>query len=192
MEKYASMWRGDTPIDRQLAAADLWTDMTNYSVVTVDDPRSRLENMFPQSHTKEATFRNPEHMRMGLAAAGGGYLAGRAMQEKEASDAKKLQIGGALVGGSLLGAHQYYQSKGGKKATSRRHMKLEKEIASYERGVALGNKRSKTKERLFKLKKKYADAAAYSPVATGLAGAAVGATSGGLAARNYSKQTGML
>jgi hypothetical protein len=127
MEKYASMWRGETPVERQLAAADLWTDMTSDSVVTVDDPRSRLENMFPQSHTKEA------------------------------SDARKLQIGGALVGGSLLGAHQYHQSKGGKKSKSRRHMKLEKEIASYERGIALGKKRSKTKERMLKMKQKYAD-----------------------------------
>ena len=65
MEKYASMWRGETPIERQDHAVDMWNNLAG-GVIPKEDVSSRLEKLFPQTHTKEAAYtkENPlEHIR---------------------------------------------------------------------------------------------------------------------------------
>ena len=57
MEKYASMWRGETPVERQEHAVDMWNNMTGGSIAK-EDTASRLEKLFPHSHTKTA-FASP-------------------------------------------------------------------------------------------------------------------------------------
>ena len=94
MEKYASMWRADSPAERQDEATDLWNDLTG--VDRKSNTRERLQSLFPASHSKEAareqvniyTAGQPEDV-LGLPT---GSIFNKAFSQEEVDKAKAALI----------------------------------------------------------------------------------------------------
>ena len=113
MEKYASMWKADTPVERQADARDLWSDLTGRNHAK-NDTTTRLQEMFPAAgtHNKEAS--------------------------KSSVIRDRLLGAATAVGATAGGMYQYNKSKKNEKGFSKRDLARMSEEAAYQKQLESG------------------------------------------------------
>ena len=119
MDKYASMWKADTPVERQAEAREMWDDLTGVNHKK-EDTSSRLSKLFPQAttHTKEASL-------------------------SEADLRKRYIAGAALAGSGALGLREYLRSKKNEAGHSAREIDVEARKAAIAKRIAMGQAASR-------------------------------------------------
>lgn len=154
MDKYASMWKADTPIERQADARDLWDDLTGINH-SKQDTTTRLHELFPaaRTHNKEAS---------------------------KSSVIRDRLLGAGLAGGAIVGGgYQYNQSKKNSKGLTKRQQARIVRDAAYQKSLETGGSaKSKAGVKLDRMREQYEN---YLDANPGMA-TAMGATLGGGAA----------
>lgn len=148
------MWKAATPAEWQDDAKAMWDDLTGSP--TNIDTKSRLENLFPKSHVKEA----------------------------KASDdlAKKLIAGGATLGAGVVGTDAYLKSRKNKKGFTKREIAIAERKAGEAVARKMGKKgKGRLKKALQELSDKKEKFLSDNPAAAAASGAALGAAAGGYA-----------
>ena len=163
MEKYASMWKADTPVERQAEARDLWDGLTGIEH-SKKDTTARLQELFPSAgtHNKEASKSSVIRDRL-----------------------MGAMIASGAVGGGL---YQKNRSKKNELGFSPREIERESDRAAYMKEVEMGkpvrsrlsNKSARMRERI----EKYLDE---NPGQATALGAILGGTAAGVGAHSAFK-----
>lgn len=165
MEKYASMWKADTPVERQAEARELWDDLTGINH-SKEDTTARLERLFPQAntHNKEAKM--------------------------TASQMRDLMIGtGIGLGGAGAGLAAHSQLKEDIPGISAARANFEANEAAKRRLEELGySKPGRISQALTDARRRALEFSEQNPVLTGLGITSAGALAGGLSARSVAKR----
>ena len=156
MEKYESMWKADTPVERQADARSLWDSLTGIKHPK-QDTTSDLQGMFPaaRSHNKEAS---------------------------KASMIRDRLLGAGIATGAIGGGvYQHNRSKKNNKGFSSRDMDRMTRDAAYQRSLEMGGSaKSKASAKVDRLRgrvEKYLDE---NPGQATAIGAVLGGTAAGL------------
>lgn len=165
LDKYASMWKADTPVERQAEARELWDDLTGINH-SKEDTTARLERLFPQAntHNKEAKM--------------------------SASQMRDLMIGtGIGLGGTGAGIAAYSNLKKNPQGISGARASFEASEAGKRRLEELGySKPGRISQALTNARRKSVEFAEQNPMLTGVGLAGAGALAGGLSARSVAKR----
>ena len=156
MEKYASMWKADTPVERQAEAREMWDDLTGINHKE-EDTSTRLSNLFPmaKTHNKEAS----------------------------ASSAIKARLMGAGVGlgGTGLGIYSYNKSKPNEQGYTQRQMDYAASQAAQKAREGMGAAPpSELRQAIEARRKQVSDAMDEDPRLAAAAGVGAGGVAGGM------------
>ena len=113
MDKYASMWKADTPVERQADARNLWDDLTDIDH-SKKDTTARLQELFPaaRTHNKEAS--------------------------KSSVIRDRLLGSAAALGATAGGMYQHNRSKKNEKGFSKRDIERMSQEAAYQKQLESG------------------------------------------------------
>ena len=165
MEKYASMWKADTPVERQAEARELWDNLTGINH-SKEDTTARLERLFPQAntHNKEAKM--------------------------TASKMRDLMIGtGIGLGGTGAGIAAYSSLKKNPQGISEARASFEASEAGKRKLEELGySEPGRISRALTGARRKAVEFSEQNPALAGLGLAGAGALAGGLSARSVAKR----
>ena len=157
MDKYASMWKADTPVERQADARDLWSDLTGINHAK-KDTTTRLQEMFPAAgtHNKEAGAPDfskavpvPEHLRGKYAKYKKKFPKAAYAHSPSTGTLYKLASKSSVIRDRLLGAatavgataggmYQHNKSKKNEKGFSKRDLARMSEEAAYQKQLESG------------------------------------------------------
>lgn len=158
MEKYASMWKADTPVERQAEAREMWDDLTGIDHKK-EDTSTRLSNLFPmaKTHNKEASA---------------------------AAIRARLIGAGVGLGGTGLGIYSYNKSKPNEQGYTQRQMDYAAAQAAQKAREDMGAASpSELRQAIEDRRKQISDAMDEDPRLAAAAGVGAGMLAGGLGTR---------
>ena len=164
MNKYASMWKADTPVERQADARELWSDLTGVNHAK-KDTSTRLQEMFPaaSTHNKEAS---------------------------KSSIIRDRLLGSAIATGALGGGlYQHNRSKRNNKGFSKRDMERMSRGAAYQTSLEMGGSaKSKASTKMDRTRGKIEKYMDENPGQATTIGALLGGTAAGVGAHRALKR----